>query len=309
MTRVAAIDVGTNSVKLAIADVAGDVDLIREDSQITRLGQGVDETGSLRGDAMERTLTVVQRFAEQALSAGAISTAIVGTSALRDARNGADFIAGVTARTGLVLEIISGDREAQLAQTAVSSDPALDLDPAARLVVFDIGGGSTEVTIGRGSKVDFHGSFNIGAVRLTERTLPSDPPGAAELCAAMDQVAAIFDKLEAPAGPLAGVGIGGTVVNAAAVAAGGREGIHGTNLLAQQIAHVLDRLAAVPVEIRRGVPGLEPARADVIVAGVVILASLMTKLNLPNVRVSTRGLRYGLLVEMANKINNGKGSV
>ena len=304
MTRVAAIDVGTNSVKLAVAEVHDDIDLVHEDSQITRLGRAVDKSGRLSEESMSLTLDVVARFASDARSLGAARIVVVGTSALRDAANGADFIDAVAERTGLDLEIITGDREARLALRAVSSDLTLRLDPSMELAVFDIGGGSTEVNTGHDSTVEFHESFNIGAVRLTERFFHSDPPEDDELRAAMDQAIDMFKDLPAPNSSRTGVGIGGTVTNASRILAEGTRDVHGRRLEQSQVMELLQRLAAIPLALRRETPGLDPARADVIVAGITVLGALMDRLALQSITVSTRGLRYGLLSEIAEGIKS-----
>lgn len=299
MTRVAAIDVGTNSVKLAIADVEGDVRIVREESEITRLGRGVDETRNLAREPMAATLNAVARFADDARAAGASRIVVAGTSALRDAGNGDEFLRSVRDRTGLDVEIISGMREAALAHLAVSSDPALQLDPSAELAVFDIGGGSTEVNIGSGESISYHRSFDVGAVRLTERFLRSDPPSASEMEEAKRYVSGEFEGVPAPAGARAAAGIGGTLVNVAAVTSKPGQAIHGSHLSMDRLREALSKLAGAPLERRRSMPGLEPGRADVIVGGVIILIALVERLGVESVQVSTRGLRYGLLKEMA----------
>lgn len=313
----AAVDIGTNSVKMTIAERAEDgsrpLRLLADRTNITRLGKGVDAAGRLTDEAMQRTLSALEAFAQEAKIRGAGRIAAVGTSALRDAANGAEFVARAQEVLGGTVEVISGAREAELIYTAAHQDPDLPLpdDPNTLLATMDIGGGSTEVVLGRDGAVLYRESLQLGAVRLTERTLPSDPPPPAERAQADAEADAVLSQvpvLTRPGETLVVVGSGGTAANLANMECSeGRptgsppltlEELHGTRLTRGQIERRINLLAAVPLAERRLTPGLEPERADVILAGAIIQARALLRLGAPEVIVSLRGLRYGLLYEM-----------
>ncbi len=184
MTTAASVDIGTNSVKMTVARLGDRLEILADTTKITRLGKGVDASGRLDAEAMRRTLEALGEFAAEAKRLGAERIGAAGTSALRDAANGAEFVAEAERALGGTVEIISGDREAHLIYTAAQRDPDLSLPDAGTLAVMDIGGGSTEFVLGRNGVIVFRNSLQLGAVRLTERALPSDPPsdGAGESC-------------------------------------------------------------------------------------------------------------------------------
>jgi len=198
--RLAAIDIGTNSTKMTVADAADNntLAIVQEAAEVTRLGEGVDANKFLTEDAMTRTLAAVTRFAADARAQGAQEIVCAGTSALRDATNGPQFIARVQHEAGLTLEIITGDREARLAYGAVQSDASLDLPQGHTLLVFDIGGGSTELILGGADGVERHKSLDMGAVRVSERFLHSDPPSAQEIEQATEFIQAQLGGFAAP---------------------------------------------------------------------------------------------------------------
>ena len=184
MARYAAIDVGTNTVLLLVAEqTTSGFSPVAERSAITRLGKGVDANRRLAPEAMERTLEALGRFAAEARSLGAVDVVVSATSAARDAQNGAEFLAAARARAGVDVEILSGDEEARLSYLAVATDFAAEA-AGRELVAIDIGGGSTEFIFGTEHSVRFHTSLNVGSVRLTERYLRSDPPAEEELARA-----------------------------------------------------------------------------------------------------------------------------
>ena len=303
--RLAAIDIGTNSTKMTLADVGADgtLSVVAEDSEVTRLGEGVDAAKRLKDEAVARTLDAVQRFADAARAQGATQVLAAGTSALRDASNGPEFIAQALERSGVNVEVITGDREAQLAYSAVHSDASLHLSDDLPLLVFDVGGGSTELILGRGAEVQRYKSLDAGAVRLTERFLKSDPPTEEALA----QASAFADELLAtfPAPELSPriVGIGGTAVNLAAVTQRLSEpdpdAVHAVVLSRSAVLSALARFRAVSLDNRREIPGLEPKRADVIIGGTLLLSRLLSYFHADQFTVSARGLRYGLLAEAA----------
>ena len=303
--RLAAIDIGTNSTKMTVADVSSDgaLTVVAEQSEVTRLGEGVDASKRLGDAPMARTLAAIVRFAEEARQLGAEEVLGAGTSALRDAENGADFLNDVMNGAGVEVQIISGDREAQLAYAAVRSDTSLHIPADASLLVFDIGGGSTELILGDAQGVGRHKSLDIGAVRLTERFLHSDPPTLYELDQAAKYARAAFDTFLPPDTPPLVAGIGGTAVNIAAVTLGQAkpdpDALHSAVLPHAAVATALDRFSHLPLAQRREIPGLEPKRADVIVAGALILDCLLTYFHADRFILSARGLRYGLLADYA----------
>jgi exopolyphosphatase/guanosine-5'-triphosphate,3'-diphosphate pyrophosphatase len=305
--RLAAIDIGTNSTKMTVADVSGDglLSVIAEESDVTRLGEGVDKSRSLTAAAMSRTLEAIVRFAKAAEAQGAEVVLGAGTSALRDAANGPEFIAQVKDKAGVEVQIITGEREAHLAYAAVRSDSSLHIPAEAALLVFDIGGGSTELILGDAGGVGRYRSLDIGAVRLTERFLKSDPPTLYELDQARQFASDALATFPAPGPPLLIAGIGGTALNIAAVTQGqakpNADSVHGKTVTHAEVSAAFDRFAHVSLKERRDIPGLEPKRADVITAGTLILDTLLTYFHSDQFLLSARGLRYGLLADYAKK--------
>ena len=303
--RLAAIDIGTNSTKMTVADVsdAGLLSVVLEESDVTRLGEGVDHSRRLGDAPMARTLAAIVRFADAARRLGAETILGAGTSALRDASNGADFIADILAKSGVDVQIITGDREANLAYAAVRSDAGLGIPAGASLLVFDIGGGSTELILGDAGGVGRYKSLDIGAVRLTERFFRADPPAPAELSSARQLALDSLAAFPVPAGSLIVAGIGGTALNIAAVTLGqttsNTDAVHGTTVSSAEVSAAFTRFASLSLADRRVIPGLEPKRADVIVAGALILETLLSYFAADKFLLSARGLRYGLLADYA----------
>lgn len=297
--KLAALDVGTNTVLMLIAerDSAGEVHALADLARITRLGRGVDANGTLDHEAVARTIDTIAEFATTARSLGAERIVGAATAAVRDASNGPVFIAEVKRRAGIDLEVISGETEAQLSWLAARK--GLKLDPADKVLVVDIGGGSTELIRAEpGRKLEV-ASLQIGSVRLTERIVRHDPPLARE---AADLRLAVDDALRALGwdfAPDTMVGIAGTVTTVCATALGLAQYdpavVHGYRLSLAQVLETLARLAAVPLEQRKQIPGIEPARADVIIAGAAILERIMGHFGLDHVIVSDQGVRWGLL--------------
>lgn len=294
--RLAAIDVGTNSVLLLVAarDEAGRLSAVAEAMEMTRLGEGVDRSGRLGERAMRDTVEAVRAFAARARALGARRLAVVSTSAARDASNGAAFLARLRAAAGVEAEILSGEEEAALSYRSV----AMDFGDGP-LWAIDIGGGSTELIHGVGGELRLRRSYDIGAVRLTERCVAGDPPSAADLARVEAAVAEALAELPSPAPGATLVGIAGTVTTLAAVHLGleayDAERVHGATLGLEEVRAVETRLAALRLEERLEIPSLPPKRADVIVAGAVILRVAMERLGFSEVVVSDRGVRWGLL--------------
>jgi exopolyphosphatase / guanosine-5'-triphosphate,3'-diphosphate pyrophosphatase len=323
--RVAAIDCGTNSLRLLIADVDPArhalSDIVRR-MEIVRLGQGVDATGFLAPEALERTFGVLAQYAAQIADAQATAVRMVATSATRDAGNAAEFSSGVHEVLGISPEVITGDEEARLSFTGATAELGADelgagelgtgeldagaaragaLDPP--YLVVDIGGGSTEFVLGSAS---LGGqltalSVDVGCVRLTERHLHSDPPTAAEIQAALGDIDHALDDVAA-AVPVATartlVGLAGSVTTVTAIALGlpvyDPRQTHHARLSVQVVRNVTDRLLGASREERAAIPALHPGRVDVIGAGALILARLMERFGFAEVVTSEHDILDGI---------------
>lgn len=300
--RLAAIDCGTNTLLMLVADAGPDgVRAVEEHHEIVRLGEGLAQSGELKPEAMGRALGVLERFVERIRALRCDAVLAVGTESIRRAKNGHVFAAEATGRLGAVggrLETIDGEREARLCWRAVkASFPGL----AGPRTVIDIGGGSTELLVGE-DQVDEVVSLKIGSVVLTERHVAHDPPTAAEQAALTATVEAALDGAAVqPRGTL--VGIAGTVTTLAAMAQRltvyDGDKVHGARLSRDDLDQMVAMLARLPVEDRKRTPGLEPKRADVIYAGAVILSCIVRRAGASEVVVSDRGIRWGLVYEAA----------
>lgn len=304
--KVAAIDIGTNTILLLVAekDDRGELRAVREEATITRLGEGVDKTRKLAPAAIARTHACLLQYASIVRELGAERVAVVGTSAMRDAGGGEEVRAKVRELFGVEARTISGEEEARLTFAGALSG----LDASGKVAMFDIGGGSTEIVVGEGGSVSASHSFDVGSVRLTERHVRSDPPTRDELDAMTADARRAFASeprlFEAARGNTkAPIGIAGTVTTLAAVALGlepyDGARVHGHVMSASDVRAVVDRLAAMRLEQRRAVRGLEPKRADVIVAGGLVVLAALEALGADAMRVSDRGVRWGLAETLA----------
>ena len=303
---VAAIDIGTNTVLLLVAerDASGQLVALEERATITRLGEGVDKTRTLAPAAIERTNAAIDRYADIVDRLGVQRVDVVGTSAMRDAGGGEAVRGHVKAKLGVEARTISGDEEARLTFAgALSGIPSVGTSSHVR--VFDIGGGSTEVVHGDRAKsaVLFAHSYDVGSVRLTERHVKSDPPTQAELTAVRESARSAFASVPAFESDLPPVGIAGTMTTLAAVSLkmevydGAR--VHGLRMPVTEIERVITELARLPQEQRCAVPGLEPKRADVIVAGGLIALADLEHVGASELMISDRGVRWGLAEQLA----------
>ncbi|MGH7948499.1 MAG: Ppx/GppA phosphatase family protein [Candidatus Binataceae bacterium] len=297
--KLAAFDVGTNTVlMLAVeSDGVGTPRVLADLSRITRLGRGVDRSGKLDPESAARTLDVIAGFAREARALGVERIVGVATAALRDARDGGEFIAEVRRRTGVALDLITGDAEAQLSYLAVRR--GLSMEPHERLLIVDIGGGSTElIRAGSGRELSLQ-SAQIGSVRLTERFVRSDPPAQAELEAIARAVDAALEGLGWDFTPDRLVGIAGTATTICAVALRlatyDHAIVHGRVLSRDDVRATLHRFISLPLNERKSLAGLHEARADVIIAGTIILDRVMERFNAKRVTVSDQGVRWGLV--------------
>jgi exopolyphosphatase/guanosine-5'-triphosphate,3'-diphosphate pyrophosphatase len=302
--RVAVIDFGTNSTRLLVADVAGGrVTELDRRTNVTRLGQGVDATGRLADEAIERVLATVAGYRAAIDDLGAERIVAVATSAVRDSANGDEFRARLRDGFDIDARTISGDQEAQLTFLGATSGRA-DGDET---LVIDIGGGSTELVVGRaGAEPEFHVSTQAGSVRQTERHLPSDPVPASELQPLRDEVRGIIEAAapeDVRNSVEAGIAVAGTATSLAAIDQGldpyDPDRVHGYSLTLAAAERILAMLAGLPLERRRAVPGLHPDRAPTIVAGAAILAEAMGAFALDAVEVSEADILHGVALSAA----------
>ncbi len=311
VTRVAAIDCGTNSLRLLVADLSVEdataTDLVRR-VEIVRLGEGVDRTGRLSPAAIDRTRVVLEGYARQIAGYGADRVRMVATSASRDADNAAEFQAMVHATLGVPAEVVSGDEEARLSFLGAVADLP-DTVPGPYLVV-DIGGGSTEFVVGTGGAAGVAGgvSVDIGCVRLTERHLRSDPPTPREIAAAQaDVTTAVDDALAAvPAGTARTlVGLAGSVTTVAGLALGldayRPERIHHTTLAYRDVEKVTGDLLSASRAERMASPVMHPGRADVIGGGALILRTVLERAAFDEVVVSEHDILDGIAWSLAGR--------
>lgn len=301
--KLAAVDIGTNSILLTIVQVDGEqIHTLCERSWITRLGEGLNATGRLAAEPIQRSLQAIHALREEIHHYGAETVLAVGTEVLRKAENASDFL-NACEQAGLRVEVISGEREAQLSFLSVAKDPLFS-QRVGRTVMMDVGGGSTEISRGIGETLQRSQSYPIGAVRLTEAYLRSDPPTPAEV----DMLREAVKNALRNEPPLEGqdrlVGVGGTFVNLASLHAGCSQydplKVHGTTLALQQVEQLASRLCALPLSQRRQLPGIEPERAPVLHAGALIVHAAMQHLQAENITVSMRGLRWGLIYEFVD---------
>ncbi|MFN8152290.1 MAG: Ppx/GppA phosphatase family protein [Solirubrobacterales bacterium] len=301
--RVAAIDMGTNSTRLLIADVEGEhADAVHREARVTGLGRGVETSGQLATENIEDVYAAVGDYVAEAERLGAERTVAFATSAVRDASNGDAFLAELRERFSLEARVIDGLQEARLTYRGARSGGHV----GRKTLVVDIGGGSTELIVGSGPEPEFHTSLQVGVVRHSERHVHADPPRTEELEALSDDVGGTLEaELSSHPGLRAehAIAVAGTPATLAAVEleledfdADVVEGHHLSLASAQQAC---SRLASLPVAERAHVPGVHPDRAPTIVAGVVILIKAMRAFGLDEVEVSERDILYGAAISAA----------
>ncbi len=305
--RIAVVDIGTNSTRLLLADVAADgsiTELARR-SEVTRLGVGVDSSGVLSDEAMERVFKTLDDYSAMIEElGGADQRRAVLTSATRDAANGAEFTRQVAERYQLDARAIPGEQEAQLSFLGATS--GRDPDDGSQIVVVDIGGGSTELIIGHGRTVGFHVSTQLGVVRQSERHIVHDPPTTAEI----DELNAEIDEVLAAGVPQAErehvttiIAVAGTATSMAAIDLElepyDPEAVHGYRVSLQRCREIAARMASMPEAERREVAGLHPDRAPTILAGTQILVRVIEAFGLDEVEVSEHDILYGVALDAA----------
>ncbi|HEV3407596.1 MAG TPA: Ppx/GppA phosphatase family protein [Gaiellaceae bacterium] len=303
MTRVAVVDLGTNTTRLLVADVDDDRvhELVRR-TTITRLGEGVDERRRLLPVPIARVRNCLSEYRRELEALGAERTLAIATSAVRDAENGEAFLGEIEWSYGFETRLLSGHEEALLTFRGVTTARAL----GGRALIVDLGGGSTELVVGGPDAVEFHESIDMGSVRMTERFLPSDPPTRAELSGCAAAVRSLLaervpdelrDSLETA------IGVAGTVTTLAALDLGLEEydsdRVHGHRISTDGVEAQLRRLASVPLAERRRIPALEAERAPVIVAGAVIVREVLAHFGLAGIEASERDIMDGAALAAA----------
>lgn len=298
--RYAVIDVGTNSVKFHLGERLADGEwrTVADRSEITRLGERLEETGRLGKEPMERTVAAIAEMVEEARLGGVEAIAAVGTAGLRQASNRAEFLETVRERAGVEVEVISGEEEGRLSYLAVAA--TLNLGRGS-LVVFETGGGSSQFTFGESDRVDERFSLDVGAVPYTERFRLDRAVDEATLAAALEAIAADLSALDGRPTPDVLVGIGGAVTNLAAVKLQlepyDPDIVRGSVLEGTELDRQIELYRTRDAEDRRRIRGLQPRRAEVILAGACVVRTVLAKLRRDSLTVSDRGLRHGLLLE------------
>jgi len=317
-TRRAVIDVGTNSIKLLVADVAGhEVRPLLEESKQTRLGRGFYETHRLQPEAIAATAKAVAKFAETARDQQAASIRVIATSAARDALNPEQLTAAIAQAAGLEVEIISGEQEADWVFRGVTGNGALAQEA---LLLLDVGGGSTEFIYGQGGRKHFGQSFPLGTLRVMEKFPPGDPPKPDEMAACRQWVAAFLRTEVVPMlepvlrrgenAELKLVGTGGTTSILGRMEAQlddyDRARIEAVRLSLERVRWHTHRLWSLPLEERKEIVGLPKNRADVILPGVMIYETVMDLFGFAELRISTRGLRFAAVMEDSAAVAPGR---
>jgi exopolyphosphatase / guanosine-5'-triphosphate,3'-diphosphate pyrophosphatase len=301
--RVAVIDIGTNSTRLLIADVDGtDVEEIERRTTVTNLGRGVDHTNILCSDAIDDACSVIADYKARYEELGAERVLAIATSAVRDADNGEVFIAELRERFDMDAKLLTGEEEAHLTYLgATARRPGNETT-----LVFDIGGGSTELIVGQGHDIDFHTSLQAGTIRHSERHLTADPPHPHELEELADDVRGLVDDAIS-SGPgargITAIAVAGTPTSLAAIDQEldpyDPDRVHGYRLGMRPIQKMLSRLASQPLAERLRVPGLHPGRAPTIVAGAVILVQVMRAFGIEEIEVSEQDILHGSALSAA----------
>jgi exopolyphosphatase / guanosine-5'-triphosphate,3'-diphosphate pyrophosphatase len=296
MTRVAAVDLGTNSTRLLVADVEGErLDEVTRRLTITRLGEGVDERRRLLPVPIARIRNCLADYRKELEALGAERTLCIGTSSVRDADNGEAFLGEIEWSYGFTTQLLAGTEEAAMMVRGVTAGrPTLD-----NVLVVDIGGGSTELVLTAAGSVAFATSLDVGCVRITERYLGSEPPSGPELAAAGAYVRSLLPPLEAASA----IGVAGSITTLATLDLGDDEydpeRTHGHRIPLDSVEEQLERLAGMTLDERRTVPGIEPGRAPVIVAGIVVLREIMGAYGLSEIEVSERDILHGAALAAA----------
>ncbi len=296
----ASIDIGTNTVLMTIAEMGSTIEDALDVATVTRLGEGLEATGSLGRTAMDRTLAVLGRYRDVLRQEGADDVLCVGTAALREAGNGPAFAAEIESRLGFPVRVLTAEQEAYYTYLSVARDPLCLF--AAEFFVIDIGGGSTEVMKGSRGGLEASVSLPFGSVKLTEMFISHDPPIPSELEALQrfleSSVSLPFRSLQLPV-----FGTAGTVTTLGALASGLKDfnskTLHGLPVEAEDVEGWIRRLSTLALKDRLLIPGMAPGRADVILQGLMLLKEILSGMGVRRLTVSTKGVRFGLIYELA----------
>ncbi|MCD8225011.1 MAG: Ppx/GppA family phosphatase [Clostridiales bacterium] len=304
MKRIGIIDIGSNSIKFFVGEKRedGTIATIIDENDIARLGEGLKDTGRISDEALERNAQSVAAFAAKAKENGAEQIISIGTMALRTASNSADFVKRVKELCDVDVQIIPGEEEARLSYLAILSGMPV---PDGDLIIFDTGGGSTEFIFGKGTELVKRFSVNLGAIRITEKFFADDPVAEGSVEAAIRQIDEEFAAAGVEGRPVKLVGMGGTVTSMGAVkhkmVVYDPDVIQGSALTRADIAEQIREYSARTIEQRRELPGLQPKRAEVILAGACILQDIIDRLGVDELTISDRGVRHGLAFDVFSK--------
>jgi len=306
--RLASIDIGSNTILLLIVDIApdGELSVVRDEQIIARLGKGVDANRRITAETFTRVLGFLQRLKATAEANGAAKIVASGSSALRDARNGAEFVREVNARIGLEIEVLSGQMEAELTYRGAVSEFLRTPGAQRSYAVLDIGGGSTELTIGEEGAVLRKASLDVGAVRLTERHLKTSPPSPLAVSQALNEVRSWIATLPRLLPTTRLIGVAGTVTTLAAIDLSlpvyDPKRVSGHFIRLETIEQIYEKLLSKSVvEMIRTYPQIQLGRADIILAGVMALVEALKRFGVRGITASDRGLRYGLVLREFSK--------
>jgi exopolyphosphatase/guanosine-5'-triphosphate,3'-diphosphate pyrophosphatase len=291
---------------MLIADVLQDgaIKPVRDEHTIARLGKGVDENRMILPATFERVLNVLERFKNTSDESGSTRILARGTSALRDAKNQSEFIDFIKQKLDFTIETLSGDDEAELTYVGAVAD-SVNNTSSQNFAVLDIGGGSTELTEGAGFEVKVRRSVDMGSVRITERFLKSSPPSPRSIIEATSFIRSLVQSWPALSNTATLIGVAGTLTSLAsidlAIPSFDRERVHKHVLTFESIDSIFNKLRIKGLEELKQVPQILPERADIILAGILILLEVMKQMGAENVTVSDRGLRYGILMKEVQK--------
>lgn len=310
--RVAAVDIGTNSVRLLVAEVSvkngePELETLQRIMRITRLGRGVDERGRLEDEAVERTAAVLRDYREIIGRENVEAWVVAATSAARDAANADEFLRLAEDIMGREPRVVTGEEEARLSFSGATYDLGELAPGSGPVLVADIGGGSTEMIVGTDGKILETHSLDMGCVRMSERFLEADPPLAEELERMEAHVSALLEPVKEgilESSPELMVGLAGTVTTLSGIRLGlssyDGEAIHHSRLTRDEVEELYGSLASLPLEERRDFMGLEPGRADVIIGGAGVLAVLLRELSFESLLVSEKDILDGLVIAEAS---------
>ena len=308
--RLASIDIGTNTVLMLVADAQrdGSLTVVRDEHYIGRLGKGVDEHGLILKNTFHRIHEILSQLKSIADSCSVENISACGTSALRDAENRQEFIDFIKEKLSIEIRILSGDEEAELTYLGAVSEYLPNINPN-NYAVLDIGGGSTELVVGSGANVSSSVSIDIGSVRLTERILKRNPPSSTDIEKAVQLVRDQLKNISPLSSTTNIIGVAGTLTTLAAldlrISKFDKYLINRHILTIEAIDRIFQELRPLTLEQLQSYPQIHPSRADILLAGIIILRELLRKLNLSKITVSDRGLRYGIAIRAAQKLSTG----